>query len=247
MWNIDTLMGATTEEGLAKASETGETQGRGYSDAPILISQFLRETPDILLGWPVFLHLTHQEKDAMGHPGKVRAGGLAPEFYTSLDLQFKVGGASAWSKTDAFHRPTSGVYGTNITMKVRKSSIGPDRDRQIVVPFITQTHETVDPATGAAVRSQTHKWDWNAATADLLATTLARDVKPLLAIDSEITSKGSKVYWCDAVGVTAASPVSGPEMGALLEGSRELMVALEDLLFITRIEHVMGTVPALVV
>jgi len=228
MWNIDTLMGADTEEQLSKLKDTGEAMGRGYSDAPMIISNFLRQTSAVLLGWPICLHLTHQEKNAIGGIGKTRAGGIAPDFYTSIDLQFSLGGTSAYSKSYKIDR--ANMSGFNVKMKVRKSSIGPS-GREMTVPFIWRFLDEVDSETGEKKTRQEFQFDWNAATAELLANMPIRSISDIMRVESEQTRAG-KVYSSDALGVKKTSPLSGAEFGAALEANTELMAALENHLVI---------------
>ena len=223
MYNVDTLMGTDTEEAMARIADTGEAQGRGFGDAAIIISKYLRATSSLLYGYPVFLHFTHQEKPSIGMVGgKTRAGGLAPDFYTSIDLQFSLGGASSYSTSYKIERVD--VNGFNVKMKVRKSSIGPG-DREIVVPFVWR-YSTVDGR-----RQQDFQWDWHAAGAELLANMPARELGDVLRVGSEMTRNG-KVYWCKELGVSESDPASGTEFGTRLEAAPELLAALENQLVI---------------
>jgi hypothetical protein len=212
MWNIDTLMGATTEASLQQSAETGETMGRGFSDAPILIAQFLRETPDMLLGWPIFLHITHQEKPGINMPGKVRAGGLAPDFYSSLDLQFEVKGTSTYTNAKDGLIERAGLQGKNIRMKVRRSSVGPG-EREITVPFLIHTVNITDENGEVTRRTKTFEFDWHAATAELLlklAASKKDGLSDVLDVESEMTATVGKRYWSKALGVSAKDALTAP-------------------------------------
>ena len=236
MYNVDTLMGTDTEESMSRIQDTGEAMGRGFGDAAILISRYLRATPALLYGYPVFLHFTNQEKNAMTpFGGKTRAGGLAPDFYTSIDLQFSLGGSSAYSTSYKIDR--ADVQGSNVRMKVRWSSIGPD-DREIVVPFIWRFEQVDDPDTGKKRIQQVFQWDWHAAAAEKLASLQARDLGDVMRVKSEMTRAG-KVYWSDELGISSKSPVSGTEFGEQLEANTALLEALEAQLAIKQ-GQVMG-------
>lgn len=248
MWNIDTLMGSDTEEAIEKLQEAGETKGRGFGDAAIMISQHLRAVSSSqLMGWPIFMHLTQQEKPALSGLGKTRAGGLAPDFYSSLDLQFSIGGTSAYSNSFKIER--ADVKGFNVKLKVRKSSIGPC-EREIVVPFVWRfIVEEVEPVTlqdqvdaGLTVPrsnnvSQVFEWDWNAATSDLLANALKKDLKHILNVEAE-QKRGGKVYYSSEAGVSASDPLSGSEFGALIESNQELVRAIELALAVKQTNNV---------
>ena len=229
MYNVDTLMGTDTEEAMTRIQDTGEAQGRGFGDAAIIISKYLRATSSLLYGYPVFLHFTHQEKNSIGMVGgKTRAGGMAPDFYTSIDLQFSLGGSSAYSTSYKIERVD--VSGFNVKMKVRKSSIGPG-DREIVVPFVWRYSSVEVPATKTMRRQQDFQWDWHAAGAELLANLPARDLGDVMRVGSEMARSG-KVYWCKELGISESDPVSGTEFGTRLEAATELLTALENQLVI---------------
>jgi hypothetical protein len=227
MYNVDTLMGTDTEEAMARILDTGEAQGRGYGDAAIIISKYLRATSSMLYGYPVFLHFTHQEKPSVGMVGgKTRAGGLAPDFYTSIDLQFSLGGSSSYSTSYKIDR--ADVSGFNVKMKVRKSSIGPG-DREITVPFVWRFID-VDTGTGMR-RRQDFQFDWHAAAAELLANMPSKERGDAIRVGSEMSRSG-KVYWCKELGISESSPLSGTEFGEALEANTEVVRALEDWLVI---------------
>lgn len=237
MWNVDTLMGSDTEEAIDKLQEDGETQGRGFGNAAIMISQHLRAVSSSqLMGWPIFMHLTQQEKPAIGGLGKTRAGGLAPDFYSSLDLQFSLAGTSAYSNSYKIDR--ADVQGFNVKLKVRKSSIGPC-EREIIVPFVWRFIDANDPANAGNNQtvSQVFEWDWNSATSELLANVLKKEVRDVIGVESEQT-RGGKVYYSSEAGVSASDPLSGREFGALIESKPDLLQALEYTLAIKKTNNV---------
>ena len=45
LWVVDSMMGAGSSEGLEHIRAEGEAQGRTFSDAPILINQYMKSFP----------------------------------------------------------------------------------------------------------------------------------------------------------------------------------------------------------
>jgi len=220
IWAVDSMRGATSEEGLAQIQDTGEAGGRGYSDIPILISQFMGAIPDTLLGLPVTLHMSHHEKPAIGGQGMTRAGGKAPDFYATLDIQFKRGGVSAMGKSMEFSRVA--YQAKNITLCVRKSSMGSDVDKEMTVAFCWRHDEG---------NKQVSWWDWDAATAMLLAKK-STQLKDILDINSTAKQIVGEVFWSDTLGIKSADALPAREFGALIEANAELKLKISDALHI---------------
>ena len=227
MWNIDTLVGKGTEEDLGRVTETGESMGRGFGDAPLLINQFFQNTR--MLGWPLFLHITHQDKDDPKSGGKRNAGGVSPEFFSSIFIRFSSGQTSSYGQSTKID--SRGVKGMNVRMKVHRSSIGPG-DREIVVPFVWRMRE--EPVEGQKPKIvQDFMWDWNSATAELLLNQPpSSPVRDIMEVKGEMTKGVGKVYWCKELGITAADPLKGDEFGAAFEANTELVAQVEALLAI---------------
>jgi hypothetical protein len=224
LWSVDSMMGADSDEALGNLKDEGEAAGRGFSDAPILISQFMRGMSTLLLGWPVTLHFSHHEKANLLTHGMRRAGGAAPDFYATLDLQFKKSGGSAYSRTAEIN--TAKLKGKNITMTVRKSSMGSDVGQSIVVPFLWRFEEKE----GGGWR-QISWWDWESATADIMYKH-KRLLADVLDIECATKERLGTVYWSDALDIKSSKPLKATEFGALVEGDEELRKKVEDALHI---------------
>jgi hypothetical protein len=231
LWCVDSLRGSHSEEAIEHIEKEHEAQGRGFSDAPILISNFLGTFPNQLLGWPITLHVSHHEKPALGTHGMSRAGGKAPDFYASVDIQFRRGGSSALSQGEKIGEqaksPTA-TRGRNITLNTRKSSLGPDMGKKMVVPFVWKFE--ADPVTGE--EHQVSWWDWNSTTAMLLLE-YRGSIKHIMDIDSRRKQNVGETVWSKALGVTDKDPLTASEFGALVQG-HQLRPAIEDALRIQR-------------
>lgn len=218
-WAVDSMLGASSEEGLEQLQVEGEAKGRGYSDMPILISQFLRAMPESLLGLPITLHMSHHEKPAIGGHGMSRAGGKAPDFYATLDLQFKRGGVSAMGKSMEFSRVA--YQAKNITLCVRKSSMGSDVDKEMTVAFCWRFEGN----------KQISWWDWDAATAMLLDK-YSTQLKGILDVNSATKQNVGQVFWSEALGIKSKDSIPAAEFGRLIESQTELRAKIADALHI---------------
>ena len=223
LWAVDSMKGGMSAEGLETLKSEGEAAGRGYSDIPILISQFMASMPDTLLGLPITLHMSHHEKPGLGQPGMVRSGGKAPDFYATLDIQFSRGGVTAMGKSREYDRVE--LQGKNIEMSIRKSSMGSDVGKDIAVSFCWKF---VDG-------KQISWWDWDSATA-MLMINQAKRLKDAGVMDVnklETTNQGMKVY-SDAIGIKREDAMPAREFGALIEGQPELRAKVTEALQVIR-------------
>ena len=222
------MRGSTSAEGLAQIQDVGEAAGRGYSDIPILISQFMGAIPDTLLGLPITLHMSHHEKPAMGHPGMQRAGGNAPDFYAILDIQFKRGGVSAMGKSREFSRVN--YQAKNIELSVRKSSMGSDVAKDLTVSFCWRFEDN----------NQISWWDWDAATAMLLVDKSSQ-LKDILDVNSTQKQIIGEVFWSTTLGIKAADAIPAREFGQLIESQTELRAKIAKALHIQQYKVFDGT------
>lgn len=213
LWAVDSMRGAQSNEGLEQLKSEGEAGGRGYSDIPILISQFMSAMPDSLMGLPITLHMSHHEKPAIGGQGMSRAGGKAPDFYATLDIQFSRGGVTAMGKAREFDRVE--LQAKNIQMSIRKSSMGSDVGKDLDVSFCWKF---VDG-------QQVSWWDWDASTAMMLLVPrnakLLKDAGVMDINKVETQNTGIKVY-SDALGIKRDGAIPAREFGAMIEATPEL-------------------------
>lgn len=220
---VDSLLGSSTAETQEHISEKGEAIGRGYGDAPLLISQYLGSIPDWLHGRPIMLHLNHQEKPNIDGPGNRRAGGFAPDFYSTVDIQLREGGETMWGK--GIHIDRADFKGKNITIKLRRSSMGPETGKEFVVPFTWHYRER-DPETNNPV--QRSQWEWDVAGASLLATRLRNEISPVMDIEFVAKPRIGYVIWSKTAGVSAADALPAAQFMRLLETEkRDLLAEVE--------------------
>jgi len=217
-WAVDSMLGSGSAEGLEHIRSEGEAEGRTFSDAPILISQFMKSFPNTLLGWPITLHMSHHEKPKIGGQGMGRAGGKAPDFYATLDIQFKKGGVTAMGKSVTYSRTS--LQAKSLTLSVRKSSMGSDVEKKLPVTFCWKFEDN----------KQISWWDWSSATAMVLSAN-ARYLTDILDINTTQKQVVGAVFWSDTLGIKKDSPLKAAEFGELIEG-HELRPAIEDALHI---------------
>lgn len=219
-WTVDSMMGADSDEALGLLKAEGEAPGRTFTDAPILISQYMRSFPDTLLGLPVTLHMSHHEKKNISTPGMRRAGGDAPDFYATLDLTFRRGGATSMGAADEYGRAE--WSGKSITIDVRKSSMGSDIGKKLSVMFCWRFDDN---------NRQISWWDWSAATAMLLVK-YEKQLADIMDIHHVQKQGSGEHMWSDALGVKEEDQLTAHDFGELVENNVELRRKLEPRLHI---------------
>jgi hypothetical protein len=228
LWTVDSLMGVPSEEALETVDSDGQAQGRGYSDAPILISNYLKALTSKMLGWNVTLHAVHHEKPSLQGRGQSRSGGKAPDFYATIDLRFLRGGVTAYTKSPVTDIKTAKMEGRNIKIKIRKSSMGPD-NREIVVPFLWKFIKNEDTDT----IEQVSWWDWESTTAMVLLNN-ARDIKSDFNIESKRKHGVGVVCWCKELEIAESDALPASEFGNYIETNEQLMTKFQELLHIEK-------------
>ena len=219
LWVVDSMMGAGSAEGLDHIRSEGEAPGRTFSDAPLLINQYMKSFPNTLLGWPITMHMSHHEKPALGSNGVTRQGGHAPDFYATLDIQFKRGGVTAMGKSMEYTRQN--LWAKNMKLEIRKSSMGSDVGKVLPVSFCWKFDED---------DVQVSWWDWDAATAMLLAAH-ATKLKDILDINHTMVKIAGEKFWSDTLGISKENSVTAAEFGKIIEKS-ELRPAIAKALHI---------------
>lgn len=213
---VDSMMGAGSEEAMAYIQKEGEAQGRCFSDEPLLINRFMKSFPDMLLGWPITLHMSHHEKPGINTPGSTRQGGHAPDFYATLDIQFKRGGVTHLGRSLEFDNKA--FQGKAITMELRKSSMGSDVGKVITVPFCWRFENG----------RQISWWDWTGTTAGLLLDH-TKELKDIMDINKKSMERGQDKYWSEAMGMKDSDAMPATMFGELVE-KHELRPAIETAL-----------------
>jgi hypothetical protein len=225
---LDSLTGVNSREGQDQLHEDGQVgNATGMRNAK-KITEFMRDLPDQLRGWPACIHtVSHQRDRTDGLKGKVRSGGVSPDYYTTIDLVFTEGGTSAYNAGKA-KSPGAGKTGSIIEIQVRFSAIGPDgKDQRISVPVIEKYYK--DPETGK--KSRQVYFDWGAADAHFLFQNKDK-IKDTMDID-KINKKGKgDHYWSEALGIKKEAPMPATSFGLLIQSNKDLMSSLRNDLYI---------------
>jgi hypothetical protein len=248
---VDSMLGSGSEEASKYVQKHGEAQGRTFSDASLLISNYMRDMPSDILGWPITVHFSHHEKPDPGSRfgGTRHSGGLAPDFMATLDLVFSIGwvkpaapgedgeyGADGGAGTGGgfikdYDGKTArpGVQGRWITIGIKKNSEGPAIKRRISVPFVWRYEPAPEEPQGFR---QIAWWDWDTACIDMCIKQ-AKALKDVLTLQK--VKKGQhEAYACAAAGVTEEDPLLPHELGAVIQGNPALVTAIENELRIKR-------------
>lgn len=222
IWVVDSLLGSSSEESMKYVAEEGEGQGRGWTDASILIANYLRGLTSTLLGLPVTLHMVNHEKDDMSGKGTRRPGGVAPDFHATIDIRFQLGDRTGDKYSGKGIVDRKDVQGKSITMSIRKSSQGPDIGRQICVPFFWWYDES---------NTQRAKWDWDSATTGLLLNNKTA-LKDIIEVSVAPAARGADRYYSSTLGISKDDAVLSSEFGAALEAKHDVLSGVETALHI---------------
>ena len=242
---VDSMLGSGSEESSKYVQKHGEAQGRTFSDASLLIANYMRDMPSRLLGWPVTVHFSHHEKDdpTARFGGKRHGGGSAPDFMATFDLVFSLGRAKPASNyadsagpafvTDYDGKTTRpGVQGRWVTIGIKKNSEGPAIKRKISVPFIWRYDEVPGEDGEEKAYRQVAWWDWDTACVELCINH-SDALKDVLVVARKSGSSPA-TYFCDAIGVSSADAMPMHELGALIQGDEKVVRAIERELHINR-------------
>lgn len=226
---VDSMMGAGGETGLEHIKTEGDAPGRGYSDEALLIKQYMQNFPNTLLGWPITVHFSHHEKPAMGGMGMSRTGGKAPDFYATLDMQFRRGGVTCLGKSMEINRTNFDARA--ITLDVRKNALASDIGKKLTVLFCWRFDKVSN--------QQVSWWDWTGATAMVLANE-AKLLKDIIDVNHETRQTVGEVFWSDCLGISHAAAVPASEFGTIIE-SHDLRSTIETALNIQNLPVFDGT------
>jgi hypothetical protein len=192
----------------------------------MLINQYMKSFPNMMVGWPITLHMSHHEKPKIGMGnGMGRQGGAAPDFYATLDIQFKKGGVCQFGKAFNYAAtPSRPIEMRPVTLKVRKSSMGSDLVADLPVLFCWKFDDE---------GIQSSWWDWDGSTAMLLknnAKPLAKE--GIIDVDSAtktagVSCIGGEHFWSDALGIKKEDAVPASEFGAIVDQHEEIRPKLE--------------------
>ena len=226
---LDTLTGANCKAGTDELveNEGGVAMSRvGQQNAKSLY-QFFRDSGRRLTcggmseRWPSVFHYVNQEQARQdGFAGRVRAGGVSQDYYTSLDLTFKKGGTSAYNKAKA-NKPGAGKEGRIITMGVRFSAIGPDGpDQTISVPVIVNYSTDED-----GMKHREVAYDWGAADTHFLSQHYNK-IKKVFDMETKYVQGHGMFAKSSTLGVDDF--IRATEFGLKLQNTPEVMALLQN-------------------
>ncbi len=214
MIGVDSYNGAIGSEQDASITKSGHADRR-YPEAALKFTDFFKYMSNKIVGRPVLMSMTNHAKEDINSTAFVKSvrvpGGKAQEFHASYYLQLKRIKTIA-SKID---RSESRV----ISIETQKNSYAPN-SKKIYVPFHWWFDET---------GRQHALWDWDTATADLLAgdfpgSHIGKPVKDICNVYKQGTS-----YTCSVLGLKG---VSAREVGQAVRENTEIMSALQGVFHI---------------
>lgn len=218
---IDSLTGRASSEISEKFEKKGETdtaQGMRIANA---IGRWLQLATFKHLPW-IVLVIRHEKEGGInqsfsgfGAPQPNTPGGKAPDYHNSLDLRFSV-----------IERTREANYGYNtVRIKVHKNAFGVDK----LSCDVRFSWTWMDEADG----KQAPRWEWDLATAQLLANYDRADIKQICHVTQSGT-KARPLFSCRTLGV---SEVNGDDFGMALRANPEITKALQDYLHISRLRQ----------
>lgn len=229
---VDSLMGKTMKETQARIDRDGSA-GRAFPVEALSISQFIRSKASVLRRWPFITVLVNHLKVNKGESGRdeeSRSGGQTIDFQSSFD--FKV------SRVRKIR--TAEIGGNRLRIQMAKNSYGED-DRSCVVNLTWRDIILPD-----GTRVQDTRFDWHAATADLISTMSGAGGKT--SHGKEETTKGrtwtaakkltglvkDSDYKCHSkiLGIKEAAPMAAA--GLAIANNPQMMEDLRDIFSVRR-------------
>ncbi len=226
---LDTLAGVNSKAGSDEIVENGG--GVAMSRVGQLNAkanyQFFREGEEMSLDkatgerWPTLFHYVNQEQArGDGFPGKVRSGGVAQDYYTSLDLVFKKGGTSAYNTAKA-KSPGCGKEGVVVTVGVRFSTMGPDnKNHTISLPALVEYYKDDNGDKRSCVL-----FDWGAADTHFLSQHYKK-IKNVFDMETKYVNGHGQYAKSSTLGVTEF--IKAREFGLLLQKNKKVMKLLRN-------------------
>jgi len=225
---VDSIMGKPALGTQEKVHKEGHGS-RQFPEEALIITQWMKTVPQLLVGWPFALVLNNHLKKGKDNDGKdVRrtGGGEGTNFQESFELEVtkKVEQISCadWD-------------GRVINIKCYKNSFGPTY-RSADVRYLWWEEENEDkPGT---FRQKT-VFDWHWATVRLLTTLQGREaaaLKQILHLKplSIAISNAENLVWSSTLGIKEKDAVSWSEMGRLIAEDSDLLDAIRQAIGIKR-------------
>jgi len=227
---LDSLMGKSSLESQQKIENEGYAD-RSHPVEALKLNSFMKKFPQDLEEWPMFFlfvnHLKPQKSEKGPHMEYNKSGGRAPSFQETFEIRMAKRG-----KIQLVDDADDGgleIGGLNLSLRCVKNSLG-ETDRSIDVD-VKWVHR-LDPATGE-MRQYT-KWDWPAATIELLASFEKGKRKDKIDAIVDIHKISSAKFWSNTLGVPSKEPINPHDLGVKLESNPQIKNALRKLFGIKR-------------
>jgi hypothetical protein len=228
---LDSLMGKLSVETQSAIDKVGHA-GRAFPLEALQINGFLKKFPQDLEEWPMFFvavnHLKPQKSATGPHMERNKAGGRAPSFQQTFEIELKRGKSANIHLVDpeGFE-----IGGLNLVIACKKNSLGEtDRKIKCAIKWVYRGH----PITGDTV--QYTKWDWPAATTDLLTGFKEGHRAAKIKEVVDIHGSGNKL-WSKTLGVSSKDPMTPHDLGVLIERNEPIKKELRRLMGIKNRKH----------
>lgn len=223
---VDSLTAKMTEDAQKVMDKNDGVATRRFADEARSLSDWFKDIPRKLQGWPLGLIAVNHDKPKPGHmPGQVihhTPGGSAPTYYATYRILVV--------KIKSLPPNAANWQVNRIKLSTESSSLGADRKAiEVELSFRVSGQKNSD---NEALRAQEVTWNWDKATTELLLK-LAVDGKggPGNAVRDLVgISRVSGGYAAPSLGVKSSEPLSATAMGQLIEKSPELLEQLETAL-----------------
>jgi hypothetical protein len=205
---LDSVSGTKSEELQDKINAVGHAE-KAFPKEALMNTYYFATLSEKLMNKPImFIFINHEKEEIDGHmgiPGTRNPGGDALEFHSTYHIRVQRIG-SIESKQEG--------NGNILKLKTKKNSMGED-NRSIVLEYRWLTYEE-DGQT-----KQKTMFDWNKATAELLAGTEI----PRQSVSEVLTvvKKNRNEFSCKELDFKNGPP---SELGALINANEQIMSAL---------------------
>lgn len=223
---VDSLMAKLTDEATAVMEKNSGVPTRRFADEARSLSDWFKDVPGRLQGWPFNLITINHDKPKPGaHAGQVvhqSPGGSAPNFYATYKILVQ--------KIAQIKQQATGWEGNKLKLTMEASALG--ASHRTIDAEIVWRMEPTESITGKPIMIQRAMWDWGKATIEMLHNLVVRKDKEgaRAAAIREIIGIGKGTagkYYATGLGVPASQAMPARQLAALLESNREVLDALE--------------------
>jgi hypothetical protein len=220
---VDSLGGVDTEESRESIEKEGSAKGRstgGMIKCKSHNAFFRYISKELFLRPHALTYINHLSDDPMSpiQGAKKKPGGTGQDYHAVLDFWFSV------VKSTPVYKATRGFTEKILKIKVNKNSMGTSQ-RNVEIPY----RWSKDPDSGEMLSCW---FDWDAATAILLADDSPTGVKGRLKDILTVTENSNK-YSCKELGLVA---VTDSDLGKAVRENVEIRERISDALGIIRMK-----------